>query len=367
MGRLFRRHPRPGRDGSAGGQPARGGTGCHDCLLLDDLTQLGARLSIKDRLDRAMADTPGGEPCPALLVIDIDRFKSVNETFGTSAGDEVLRATARRLVSVVTPGGSAFRTGGDEFMVVLDDTTADAAVSTAQRVLCATGDPVATEGGSIGVSASVAVVMLGERHRPDAVLRHADLTMYRAKVMGGGRVDMYSSSLDDWAHARRHDLDSLASEVEELRLENQRLSEAVMIDAQTGLPNGMAFDADHLQLHARRSRSGERYALLLADIDHFHDYNERFRRSGGQRVLRAVAQTIRGNVRQGDRAYCYGDAQFAVLLPGAASGKRWWRPNGSGRGSSSLPSSILATRGGSSPSRSVYSKRAFVTRAPRRS
>ncbi len=199
----------------------------------------------------------------------------------------------------------------------MGDTTAHAAVSTAERVLDAIGDPVEAEGVSIGVSASVAVVMLGERQRPDAVLRRADLTMYRAKVMGGGRVDIYSGSLDEWAHARKQDLDSLANEVGELRLENQRLTEAVMIDATTGLPNGVAFDADHLQLHARRSRSGERYALLLADIDHFHDYNDRFRRSGGRRGLRAVAQTIRANVRQGDRAYSYGGEQFAILLPGA--------------------------------------------------
>ena len=195
-----------------------------------------------------------------MLVVDIDRFKSVNETFGTPAGDEVLRATARRLVSVVTPGGAAFRTGGDEFMVVLG--------------------------------------------------RHEQSHDRRIIVQRFTRR---------WAHARtEQDLDSLANEVEELRLENQRLTEAVMIDATTGLPNGVAFDADHLQLHARRSRSGERYALLLADIDHFHDYNDAFsslRWSAG--VSEPWPRRLEANVRQGDRAYSYGGEQFAVLLPGA--------------------------------------------------
>jgi diguanylate cyclase (GGDEF)-like protein len=295
---------------------AGGRSGCGDCHPVDDLTKLGGRLNLRDGLDRAAAEASAGLSRPALLVVDIDGFKSVNEAFGNQAGDEVLRVSASRLLSALSPGSAAFRSGGDEFMVVLHDITAGAAESEAERLLRMISEPVDTGGASVGVSGSIAVVMFGERH-PDAVLHAADLTMYRAKTSGGARVEMYSAELDDWARLRKHDVDSLAREVDELRLENQRLTQAVMIDAGTGLPNEVAFDADHLQLHARRSRSSDRYALLLVDIDHFHDYNERFRHSGGHLALRAVAQTIKGNVRQGDRAYRYGGDQFAVLLPGA--------------------------------------------------
>jgi diguanylate cyclase (GGDEF)-like protein len=293
------------------------GGGRHSRGPGDDLKELGSRLDLKQCLDRGVVGLPGRASERAMLVVDLDRFEAVNDDFGQTAGDEVLRLTARRILALISAQGTAFRSGPDEFVAVLDHTTEERACSTAQRLLTAIGEPVQAGETSVRVSASVAVVMLTERRRLDDVLRDADVAMYRAKVTGGNRVEIFSRALDDWALARKYDVDSLAQELEELRLENQRLTEAVMVDSRTGLPNGVAFEADHLQLYARRNRSGERYSLLLADIDHFHHYNERFLPSEGNRALRAVGQTIRSNVRQGDRAYRFDGEQFSVLLPGA--------------------------------------------------
>jgi diguanylate cyclase (GGDEF)-like protein len=288
-----------------------------DDLPAADLPDLGDRFGLKDRLEQALADAPLSGPMPALLLLDLDEFKTVNDSHGRSAGDEVLRLTGSRLLTAVLLHGSAFRVGSDQFVVLLDRTTPDEAVSIASRVLTAVREPMQAHGTTIEVTASIGVVMLGDRRRADGLLRDADVTMYRAKAEGGNRVDIYSRELDDWALSRKRDVDSLAKEVDELRLENQMLTEATITDTGTGLPNSAAFEADHLQLHARHTRSREKYALLVAEIDHLHDSNQRFSLPAGHQALRAVGQTLNGTVRQGDRAYRYGEAEFAALLPGA--------------------------------------------------
>ena len=98
--------------------------------------------------------------------------------------------------------------------------------------------------------------------------------------------------------------DELAREVEQLRLENRRLLQATLVDPATGLPNRAAFEADHLQLDARRRRHRERYAALLIGLDRAADLGQ-------------VAPTVAETIRQGDRAYRMGPAELAVLLPGA--------------------------------------------------
>jgi diguanylate cyclase (GGDEF)-like protein len=251
-------------------------------------------------------------------MLDFDDFKGANDTYGRETGDEVLKVMAERMASHLSPHEALYRTGGDEFAVLVDRSSPEAAVSLARVLLGSISQPVDAGGEPLRLTASIGIVMLGHRRRCDAVLRDADLTMHRAKAEGGNRVDIYSGELDYWALSRKRDLDGLAREVEDLRLENQALTEAVMIDPRTGLANAAAFDADHLQAHARRIRSEDPYAILLADIDRFHDYNERVQAATTDQTLRTVAQTIKATVRLGDRAYRYGWQDFTVLLPGAA-------------------------------------------------
>ena len=286
-------------------------------LLTDDLTGLGNRFGMKDRLDREVAGTLLSGPRAALLLLDLDEFRDINEGHGPNVGDAVLKVIGGRLVDQLSPHETVYRSGGDEFGVLVDRTTPEEAVAFAGALLRSITAPMDAAGVSVRVTASIGVVMLGHRDRSDAVLRDADLAMHRAKTEGGNRVDIYSGELDYWALLRKRELDGLAREVEELRLEKQALTEAIMVDPGCGLPNAAAFDADHLQAHARRIRSEERYAILLVDIDGFRAYNEHAPAAIANQTLRFVAQTIKANVRQGDRAYRYGWQEFMVLLPGA--------------------------------------------------
>ena len=135
-------------------------------------------------------------------------------------------------------------------------------------------------------------------------------------------LDMVALRSDaDRLAARAHTLAAenaaLIRENEELRLENQKLLQAILIDPQSGLPNIAAFDADHTQLDARRRRYEDGYAVLIADIDHFHTFNDLFGEEAGQDLTKLIATTIGQTVRQSDRTYRTGGEEFAVLLPGA--------------------------------------------------
>jgi diguanylate cyclase len=112
---------------------------------------------------------------------------------------------------------------------------------------------------------------------------------------------------------------SLHEELDWVRVENQRLSETMIIDLGSGLPNRVLFDADHLQAFARRRRSGETYSLLLVDIDNFQAYNDVYGQVTGDEVIRFVGQAVYETIREGDRAYRYERDQFAVILSGTSA------------------------------------------------
>jgi diguanylate cyclase (GGDEF)-like protein/PAS domain S-box-containing protein len=154
--------------------------------LEDPLTGLPNRILLDDRLGTALrAAERSGEPC-AVLMMDLDNFKKINDTQGHHAGDEVLRQVALRLKIALRAQDTPARLGGDEFAAVLPNTAADGAIRTAERVLRALD--------GIGVSIGVAV---SPAHGKEAeeLLEHADTAMYRAKHGRGGYV-MYGSEGD---------------------------------------------------------------------------------------------------------------------------------------------------------------------------
>jgi len=163
----------------------------HHLAYHDPLTGLANRALLAQVLDRTVARAQRDGTAAALLFVDLDGFKAVNDACGHAAGDALLRTVAERLRAVVRAGDLLARQGGDEFLLVLGDLPPAAAEAhardTAERVRAALAAPVAIDGQRFAVRGSVGVSVLGrDAGGVDALLRHADAAMYRAKRTGGG-------------------------------------------------------------------------------------------------------------------------------------------------------------------------------------
>ena len=156
----------------------------------DDLTGLPNRALFASRLEVALAERDGAF---AVLFLDLDRFKSVNDTLGHAVGDRLLQEVARRLQGSLRPSDMAARLGGDEFAVLLTEPAhAGHAEEIAERIGEAFLRPIPIDGRTLSVGVSVGVVIGRPDHAsPDDVLRQADLAMYDAKHHGGGHA-LYS-------------------------------------------------------------------------------------------------------------------------------------------------------------------------------
>ena len=164
----------------------------------DPLTDLANRSLLIERLDAALSTRAPGRTA-AVLWLDLDDFKRVNDSLGHAAGDDLLREVAARLRSVLRPTDLAARLGGDEFAVVLDGVrTAEDAQHAGERVLLALSAPmmVADRPVSVRASVGVAVASTGE-WTTDEILRNADVAMYIAKSAGKACVRVFEPSMHD--------------------------------------------------------------------------------------------------------------------------------------------------------------------------
>jgi len=153
--------------------------------LHDALTRLPNRVLLLDRLQYALQAAQRTEGAVSLLVLDLDGFKAVNDSFGHHVGDLVLQEVARRLSASLRGADTVGRLGGDEFAIVLPESDADEAGQVATRILARLVLPMLVEtrtlqvGGSIGIATSP-----GHGIEPDTLMRHADAAMYAAKRAG---------------------------------------------------------------------------------------------------------------------------------------------------------------------------------------
>jgi diguanylate cyclase (GGDEF)-like protein len=166
-----------------------------DQALRDSLTRLPNRALFADQLRVALARRTRYGSSIAVLFIDLDGFKVVNDTQGHQAGDRLLVEVAHRLNSCVRQVDTAARFGGDEFAVLLDDVDKEGARVVADRILAALSEPVSLEGGDVRVSASIGLVVVESETSADDVLRNADLAMYTAKAAGGRQVEVFADGL----------------------------------------------------------------------------------------------------------------------------------------------------------------------------
>jgi diguanylate cyclase (GGDEF)-like protein len=163
--------------------------------LYDPLTGLANRTLLRDRIDAATARGERGAAWPAVLVLDLDGFKAVNDSFGHAAGDLLLVEVARRLRAIVRATDTVARLGGDEFAVVVVDATADQVLALAERIRRELQTPVPVGGHSCWVGASIGVCFSAQGQGADALLRDADTAMYAAKSDSRGGVQIYEPAM----------------------------------------------------------------------------------------------------------------------------------------------------------------------------
>jgi diguanylate cyclase (GGDEF)-like protein len=175
----------------------------------DPLTGLPNRRMFMDRMAKAIACCNEQRNCSALIFIDLDNFKTLNDTRGHDVGDEYLTQVAKRLCNCVSVKDTVARIGGDEFVVILEGIGGDgasgsrAAIMAANRVLAALRDEFQVGEFSHNSSASVGVVVFdGREARPEEVLKHADIAMYRAKAAGRNGMAFYEPTPTDEDESR---------------------------------------------------------------------------------------------------------------------------------------------------------------------
>ena len=167
----------------------------------DNLTGLSNRALFTDRVEHALGRR-GTLPGPVVLLLDLDRFKLVNDSLGHSAGDDLLMAVAQRLMSAVRSGDTVARLGGDEFAVLLDLCSPARAEKHAQRLLDVLTAPLILSGKQVDVTGSIGIAVAEHDMSAGELLRNADMAMYRAKAAGGGcyrsfEPDMHADALRD--------------------------------------------------------------------------------------------------------------------------------------------------------------------------
>ncbi|WJI80730.1 MULTISPECIES: EAL domain-containing protein [unclassified Mesorhizobium] len=164
----------------------------------DTLTGLPNRALFEDRLRRALL-TSGNESKVALLYLDLDRFKHVNDTLGHPAGDELVRQTAARLQHTVRDVDTVARLGGDEFAVILIDVRdVRNAEDISERVLQKLQEPFKLMDDQVFISASIGIALsTGPDADADDLLRKADIALYEAKKNGRGRYQVFAGDMDD--------------------------------------------------------------------------------------------------------------------------------------------------------------------------
>jgi diguanylate cyclase (GGDEF)-like protein len=162
----------------------------------DALTGLPNRVLFQDRLTQALERQRRTRTSIAVCFIDLDRFKSVNDTFGHGIGDELLSQAARRLRTELRPADTVARLGGDEFVILCEELSSEEeTVRLAERLQAVFDDPFSLAGRNHSVNASIGLAIGDDEADAEALMRDADSAMYRAKERGRGRYELCDDAL----------------------------------------------------------------------------------------------------------------------------------------------------------------------------
>jgi diguanylate cyclase (GGDEF)-like protein len=167
----------------------------------DPLTALPNRTLLHEQLSHALASAQRHNRKLAVLLIDLDRFKNVNDTLGHEAGDMVLQTAAQRISDCLRDTDTMARQGGDEFVVLMDDLAELAPVAgVSQRILDAVAGPMIVEGQEVHLTASIGISVYPQDGR--TLLKNADIALYRAKEKGKNNYQFYSAQFDNYSVER---------------------------------------------------------------------------------------------------------------------------------------------------------------------
>ncbi|MBW6527015.1 EAL domain-containing protein [Sphingomonas sp. RHCKR7] len=170
----------------------------------DDLTGLANRTAFREQFEARLGEVEASGGVLALLWLDLDRFKEVNDTFGHLAGNALLIAVAERLRRTFAGCGTVARLGGDEFAIVCALNRPEEAVAIGRRLLEVVAEPAQCDGHRLRSSVSVGVAVAPrDGTDADTLLKNADLALYRAKESGRGQMSLYEPAMDEKIERRR--------------------------------------------------------------------------------------------------------------------------------------------------------------------
>jgi diguanylate cyclase (GGDEF)-like protein/PAS domain S-box-containing protein len=198
----------------------------------DGLTGMANRALFRDRLEQSLARSERSLGILAVLLVDLDGFKQVNDSLGHDAGDQLLQAVAERFAAEIRPSDTLARLGGDEFAVLVDGADEFQAIAVAGRLLNGLTEPVWIAGRELSVGASLGIALhAGGPGRSEELLRHADVAMYAAKEAGRGRFELFHYDM-------ARELGELLGLEHELRLGLQRGEFTLHYQPEVDLENG---------------------------------------------------------------------------------------------------------------------------------
>ena len=172
---------------------------------LDELTGLANRKQFRPLLKKLLHQARRGKGLVGLLLLDLDGFKGVNDTFGHPIGDKLLKAVAQRLLDCVRESDFVVRLGGDEFAVIATgNDSADGVASLAKRIIGRLSQSFSIDGNEIAIGTSIGITTFpGDQSDADGLLHHADVALYRAKGHGRGRYSIYDEDMDRQVRMRQ--------------------------------------------------------------------------------------------------------------------------------------------------------------------
>jgi diguanylate cyclase len=274
----------------------------------DALTTLANRRAFDDELARRFSEWQRKATTFSLLILDLDHFKSLNDTYGHQVGDQVLRAIGKKLHSTCRGMDLPCRYGGEEFAIVMPSTQARDAMLFAERLRKAIeGSPIEVEGAQFRVTCSVGVAQVVRSDDIVRTLKRADEALYQSKAAGRNCVHL---------HDGQRCLASGEPAKEPSAKPTPKTPESPVTHALDSLSNRTRFVDDLRRRIAESHRTGQSLGVLTLRVGSYGDIKRNLGSTAVSSTLEVVVRTLLQTVRESDLVARLADHTFAVMMPG---------------------------------------------------